>query len=56
MKFGRTHGSLDVTTDLSARLVRLPLWVGIDHAQIDRVIETVWQVTAPHGQRRPVVG
>jgi dTDP-4-amino-4,6-dideoxygalactose transaminase len=44
-KFGRTHGSLDVTTDLSARLVRLPLWVGLDDAQIDRVVEAVWQVT-----------
>jgi dTDP-4-amino-4,6-dideoxygalactose transaminase len=30
---------------VSARLVRLPLWVGIDDAQTDRVVEAVWQVT-----------
>lgn len=55
LRFGRTHGSLDFTTDLSARLVRLPLWVGIDGTQMDCVIDTVWQVTAPH-ERRPRAG
>ena len=29
-RFGTTSGSLDVTDDCSARLVRLPLWVGMD--------------------------
>lgn len=29
MRFSRTSGALGVTTDLSDRLVRLPLWVGL---------------------------
>ena len=29
IKFGRTSGSLSVTENVAARLVRLPLWVGI---------------------------
>lgn len=42
LKYGRRVGDLAVTTDLSERLVRLPLWVGLeeDGAQ-ERVIESV---------------
>jgi dTDP-4-amino-4,6-dideoxygalactose transaminase len=29
-RFGRAHGELPVTDDLSARLLRLPLWIGVD--------------------------
>lgn len=29
-KFGRSHGELPVTEDLADRLVRLPLWVGLE--------------------------
>ena len=36
---GRTSGSLHVTEDIADRLVRLPLWVGLDD-QLDRVIES----------------
>lgn len=36
--YGRAAGSMDVTNDVSARLVRLPLWVGLD-AEQDQVIE-----------------
>ncbi len=41
-RFGRVHGPLPVTCDLSDRLLRLPLWVGLDQdgAQ-ERVIEEV---------------
>ncbi|MDX9670485.1 MULTISPECIES: dTDP-4-amino-4,6-dideoxygalactose transaminase [unclassified Pseudomonas] len=38
-RYGRTHGSLEVTDDQSERLVRLPLWVGISEAQQIRVVE-----------------
>jgi dTDP-4-amino-4,6-dideoxygalactose transaminase len=39
-KYGRAHGSMASTEDLSARIVRLPLWLGLeDH--LDRVIDTV---------------
>ncbi|WP_202844359.1 dTDP-4-amino-4,6-dideoxygalactose transaminase [Luteimonas saliphila] len=37
MKYGRAHGSLDVTNRISDRLVRLPLWVGIE-SQFDTVL------------------
>lgn len=30
MRFGRSHGDLPVTDELSSRLVRLPLWVGME--------------------------
>jgi len=37
-KFSRAHGSLEVTANISDRLVRLPLWLGLE-AQLDRVFE-----------------
>jgi dTDP-4-amino-4,6-dideoxygalactose transaminase len=41
MRFGRTHGDLPNTTDLSERLVRLPFWIGLQEAQQERVCETL---------------
>jgi dTDP-4-amino-4,6-dideoxygalactose transaminase len=32
---------MDVTTDLSSRMIRLPLWVGLKPSQIETVIEDV---------------
>ncbi len=29
-RFGREHGTLAITDDLSARLLRLPLWIGVE--------------------------
>lgn len=37
-RVGRTAGSMRVTDDIADRLVRLPLWVGLDE-HIDRVID-----------------
>ena len=37
MKFGRANGDLSITNQFSERLVRLPLWIGLD-PHIDRVI------------------
>jgi len=37
-RFGRTCGDLTITNDMSQRLVRLPLWVGLEH-HIDWVID-----------------
>jgi dTDP-4-amino-4,6-dideoxygalactose transaminase len=39
--FGRTGGPLPVTEALAARLIRLPLWIGLDEDQIDRVVLAV---------------
>jgi dTDP-4-amino-4,6-dideoxygalactose transaminase len=40
LRFGRTHGCLSVTNDVSDRLVRLPLWVGLEADQ-GRVIDVM---------------
>jgi len=37
-RFGRTAGPLPVTDDISARLVRLPMYLGLADADIERVI------------------
>jgi len=29
-RFARVHGGMDVTNDVSARLVRMPLWIGLE--------------------------
>ena len=39
-KFGRQVGSMDVTRSISDRLVRLPLWLGLEE-QLPQVIEEV---------------
>jgi dTDP-4-amino-4,6-dideoxygalactose transaminase len=38
-RWGRPGGSLRRTEDLAARLVRLPLWAGMEDETVDRVIE-----------------
>ena len=35
----RTHGSLKVTEDISERLVRMPMWIGLDK-HLPRILET----------------
>lgn len=40
---GRAVGGLPVTTDVADRLVRLPLWLGLEEHQ-ERVVETAYKV------------
>lgn len=40
-RFGRPHGDLRITLEISGRLLRLPLWIGMDEAQVQRVIVAV---------------
>lgn len=40
-QFGRAAGDLPLTIDLSQRLVRLPLWVGLTPEQQQRVVEVL---------------
>jgi dTDP-4-amino-4,6-dideoxygalactose transaminase len=40
-RFGRACGDLQVTSAMSARIVRLPLWVGMTHEEITYVIDAV---------------
>jgi dTDP-4-amino-4,6-dideoxygalactose transaminase len=43
LKYSRYHGDMSNTNDLADRLVRLPLWVGLDE-HLDRVISSIKEV------------
>lgn len=43
-RFGRASGELALTTSLSERLIRLPMWVGLSEAQQHRICETLGQI------------
>jgi dTDP-4-amino-4,6-dideoxygalactose transaminase len=45
-RYGRVAGSLPVTNDVSSRLLRLPLWVGISEEQVNHVIASVREILA----------
>jgi dTDP-4-amino-4,6-dideoxygalactose transaminase len=47
-RVGRASGAMPVTDDVTDRLVRLPLWVGLE-AHLDRVIETALQFFRTRG-------
>jgi dTDP-4-amino-4,6-dideoxygalactose transaminase len=38
-RFGRSSGDLALTTSLSERLIRLPIWIGLSEAQQQRVCD-----------------
>jgi dTDP-4-amino-4,6-dideoxygalactose transaminase len=40
-RYGRVHGTMGMTEQLSERLIRLPLWVGISEAQQERVVNAL---------------
>jgi dTDP-4-amino-4,6-dideoxygalactose transaminase len=39
LRFGRASGDLSLTTSLSKRLVRLPMWIGLEESQQQRVCD-----------------
>jgi dTDP-4-amino-4,6-dideoxygalactose transaminase len=41
LRFGRAHGELSLTTSLSQRLVRLPMWLGLSEAKQQRVCDVL---------------
>ena len=41
--YGRTHGEVNITHEISDRVVRVPLWCGLDTASIDHILETIAQ-------------
>ena len=41
MRYGRPHGSLEVTESISERLIRLPLWMGISSEEQETVVEVL---------------
>jgi dTDP-4-amino-4,6-dideoxygalactose transaminase len=40
-RWGRSAGDLSHTEDLAARMIRLPMWVGIADADVDRIVDAV---------------
>lgn len=40
-RFGRAHGDLAITDSLAARLVRLPMWIGLSETQQQRVCDAL---------------
>ena len=46
LKHARSVGDLPITNDLSERLVRLPLWIGLEGELQQRVIENALQILA----------
>jgi dTDP-4-amino-4,6-dideoxygalactose transaminase len=40
-RFGRAQGDLALTTSLSERLIRLPMWFGLNEAQQQRVSDAL---------------
>lgn len=45
---GRAHGSLEITDDLSERLIRLPLWVGLSEQQQSKVVNVLDKAMTSH--------
>lgn len=43
-RLGRTHADLVQTENLHARLIRLPLWIGLGHIRQDRIVQGLNQI------------
>jgi dTDP-4-amino-4,6-dideoxygalactose transaminase len=41
LRFGRSHGDLSLTTSLSERLIRLPMWFGLGESQQQQVVDVL---------------
>ena len=48
-RYGRIHGSMEVTDEQASRLIRLPLWKGISNEQQDRVVAMLDQALTHSG-------
>jgi dTDP-4-amino-4,6-dideoxygalactose transaminase len=44
LRFGRAHGELLLTTSLSERLIRLPMWFGLTEGQQQRVCDVLGKI------------
>jgi len=57
VRFGRAAGSLPVTDTVARRLVRLPLWAGLDEHHVDRVVDALSTALGLTGrpQRAPLL-
>jgi dTDP-4-amino-4,6-dideoxygalactose transaminase len=48
LRFGRAQGELPLTTSLSQRLIRLPIWIGLTENQQQRVCDVLGAVIKKH--------
>jgi dTDP-4-amino-4,6-dideoxygalactose transaminase len=53
LRYGRTAGSLEVTDDVAARLLRLPIWPGLTERHVDRVVGALIDVARPRAVPAP---
>ena len=44
-RYARTHGDLSLTESLADRLIRLPLWIGLNQSQQDQVVDSLTKAT-----------
>ncbi len=51
-RFGRMHGDLTVTDDVAARLVRLPLWIGVEKVHETIISEILRLLRRERSQNR----
>jgi len=49
VKYGRPHGDLRVTDDISSRLLRLPLYYEMTDEHVERVVEQIFHFYQKHG-------
>lgn len=49
-RFGRAVGKLPVTISVAARILRLPLWVGLEEGQVERVVGEVMALVKKRAQ------
>lgn len=49
-RLGRAHGSLRTTDDVSARIIRLPLWAGMQDEDVEYVIDEVHRTVTASGR------
>ncbi|MDO9419809.1 MAG: dTDP-4-amino-4,6-dideoxygalactose transaminase [Herminiimonas sp.] len=43
-RYGRIHGTMNVTNEQSERLIRLPLWVGLESEQQERIVSLLKRI------------
>lgn len=46
-RFGRAHGKLENTDNLSSRLLRLPMWVGLSRTEQEYIADTIGSILKP---------
>ena len=44
LHYGRAHGDLAVTTKQSGRLIRMPIWVGLEEAEQNYILQTLGKI------------